>query len=363
MSGLLSNVMTDMKGAGSGLLSNVMADVEGTGTGTGSNFFSDIMTDMKGMEQNLLGPDYLYWKRILKPSDMGMSADGNLETLASDVGGLINYVEVLVTGNAGSTTGGPLGDKFFLKTGGQCTDVASGKKVDRYIYIDNVPNGNIPFISSGLGGTDFTEFEGLIPGLLGDLGKLNPLNLFKSFMTGDNPDCMSVTLQTIIPVEDADLNDTGQDNVGSQTQYLAVADVKNMDPCIFPGKTNPADPSLTCKEAFMSRRIDDSSSSDDEGGAAFGNIFSTHSTHNKKKSGCNALSNYKRIDCINGNGGNGGNGKRRIKSKASPKALNAMDDLSKLPDDMYVRAFYILMTAFSLYVFYRLTKRISNARS
>jgi hypothetical protein len=40
-----------------------------------------------------------------------------------------------------------------------------------------------------------------------------------------------------------------------------------------------------------------------------------------------------------------------------------MDDLSKLPDDMYVRAFYILMTAFSLYVFYRLTKRISNARS
>ena len=98
-----------------------------------SSFFSDVMTDMKGMEQNLLGPDYLYWKRILKPSDMGMSADGNFGALTNDVNGLINYVEVLVTGNAGSTTGGPLGDKFFLKTGGQCTDVASGKKVDRFI--------------------------------------------------------------------------------------------------------------------------------------------------------------------------------------------------------------------------------------
>jgi hypothetical protein len=312
------------------------------------------MTDMKGMEQNLLGPDYLYWKRILKPSDMGMSADGNFGALTNDVNGLINYVEVLVTGNAGSTTGGPLGDKFFLKTGGQCTDVASGKKVDRYIYIDNVPNGNIPFISSGLGGTDFTEFEGLIPGLLGDLGKLNPLNLFKSFMMGDNPDCMSVTLQTIVPVADADLNDTGKDNVGNETQYVAVADVKNMDPCIFPDKKNPADPSLTCTETFTSRQKDASSSSDDEdygntGGN--GNMFSMQSTHNKKKSG---LSNYKNFE------------KRRNKTKtksSSIKTFNMMDDFSKLPDDMYVRAFYIFMTAFSLYVFYRFMKRISSARS
>jgi hypothetical protein len=231
--------------------------------------------------------------------------------------------------------------------------------VDRYIYIDNVPNGNIPFISSGLGGTDFTEFEGLIPGLLGDLGKLNPLNLFKSFMMGDNPDCMSVTLQTIVPVADADLNDTGKDNVGNETQYVAVADVKNMDPCIFPDKKNPADPSLTCTETFTSR-MDASSSSDDEdygntGGN--GNIFSTHSTHNKRKNGCK-LSNYKRVDCNNGNKKN-----RRNKSKTSMKAFNTMGDFSKLPDDMYVRAFYIFMTAFSLYVFYRFMKRISSTRS
>jgi hypothetical protein len=311
-----------------------------------SNFFSDVMTDMKGMEQNLLGPDYLYWKRILKPSDIGMSSDGNFGALTNNVNGLIDYVEVLVTGNAGSTTGGPLGDKFFLKTGGQCTDVASGQKVDRYIYIDNVPNGNIPFISSGLGGTDFTEFEGLIPGLLGDLGKLNPLNLFKSFMMGDNPDCMSVTLQTIVPVADADLNDTGKDNVGNQTQFVAVADVKNMDPCIFNDKKNPADPSLTCTETFTSRmdakNRDRDSSDDDDSNDAGG--------HMSKK---NKLKNYKKF------GQNGNNNKRRNKLKNSNIMNN---DLSKLPDDMYVKAFYVFMTAFSLYVFYRFMKRVSKTR-
>jgi hypothetical protein len=169
-------------------------------------------------------------------------------------------------------------------------------------------------------------------------------------MMGDNPDCMSVTLQTIVPVADADLNDTGKDNVGNETQYVAVADVKNMDPCIFPDKKNPADPSLTCTETFTSRRIDHSTSSDDED-SAFGNMFST--THNKKRSG---LANYKNFE------------KRRNKTKtktksSSIKAFNTMGDFSKLPDDMYVRAFYIFMTAFSLYVLYRFMKRISNTRS
>jgi hypothetical protein len=239
-----------------------------------------------------------------------------------------------------------LGDKFFLKTGGQCKDVASGNKVDRYIYIDNVPNGNIPFISSGLGGTDFTEFEGLIPGVLGDLGKLNPLNLFKSFMMGENPDCMSVTLQTITPVTDANLNDTGKDNTGSQTQFVAVADVKNMDPCIFPNKINPADPSLTCTETFTSRKnnnLSDESGSDDDSNDASCNMSNRHK-----------LKNYKKFEQ---------NNTKQRRNKLKNLNINSiMNDLSKLPDDMYVKAFYVFMTAFSLYVFYRFMKRVSKTR-
>lgn len=315
----------------SGILSDIMTDVKGTGSG----FFSDIMTDMKGMEQNLLGPDYLYWKRILKPSDMGMSDDGNFTALANNIGGLINYVEVMVSGKGGSTTGGPLGDKFFLKTGGQCTDVASKKLVDRYIYVNNIPSGNIPFISSGLGGTDFTEFEGLIPGTLGDLAKLNPLNLFKSFMMGENPPCMSVTLATVTPVTDANLNDTGQDNNGTETKFVAVADVKNMDPCTFPSKMNPADPTQSCSETFINSGYDSDSSSS--------------SSSSKQKSKCKYK--YAKIPK---------NKKIRKNKKKLEKAGSGEIDFSKLPDDLYVKAFYACISVFSLYVLYRFIQRYNK---
>jgi len=299
-----------------------------------SGFFSDIMSDMKGMEQNLLGPDYLYWKRILKPSDMGMSDDGNFGALANDIGGLINYVEVLVSGKGGSTTGGPLGDQFFLKTGGQCTDVASNKLVDRYIYINNIPSGNIPFISSGLGGTDFTEFEGLIPGTLGDLAKLNPLGLFKSFMMGENPPCMAVTLTTVTPVTDGNGNDTGQNNNGTETKFLAVADVTNMDPCTFTSKTNPADPTQVCSETFVNSKYDDCDSD-------------SSSSSSKQKSKCKYK--YSTIPKIKKY--------RKNKNKSGKIASSGEIDFSKLPDDLYVKAFYACISVFSLYVLYRFIQK------
>ena len=303
-----------------------------------SNFFSDIMTDMKGMEQSLLGPDYLYWKRILKPSDMGMSADGNFSALANNIGGLINYVEVLVTGKGGSTTGGPLGDKFFLKTGGQCTDVASNNLVDRHIYVNNIPNGNIPFISSGLGGTNFTEFEGLIPGTLGDLGKLNPLGIFKSFMMGQNPPCMSITLNTVTPVTDANFDDTGRDNNGTETKYVAVADVKNMDPCTFPSKTNPADPTQKCSETFVNSKYDSDSDSS-----------SSSSSSSSSKQKCKCKYKYSTIPNI-----------KKYRKNKNKVEKTIMQDFSKLPDDLYVKAFYACISIFSLYVLYRFIQRYNK---
>ena len=116
-----------------------------------SNFFTDILKNAKEVEEELLGPDYPYYKYIKNPSELGMSGDGSLKQLGKDIDGLVNYVELLVSGKGNaSATGQPLGDKFFLKTGGKCTDKSTGQEVDRYIYIDNVPAGNIPFISSGI---------------------------------------------------------------------------------------------------------------------------------------------------------------------------------------------------------------------
>jgi len=205
-----------------------------------SNLFEDVLNDAKGVEQQLLGPAYPYYKNIKTPSQIGMSDNGSISTLASDINGLIQYVEVLVTGNSkASSTGGPLGNKFFLKTGAKCKDVATGNQVDRYIYIDNVPAGNIPFISQGLG-VNFSEFKGLIPGAMGNLNALNPFALSQAFLSGSVPDCQELTMQTI-----------SIDNVSSSdTNYVTLTDIQNMDPCIFSNGKNP----LTgngCQETFQ----------------------------------------------------------------------------------------------------------------
>ena len=93
-----------------------------------SNFFKDAQKNVKQLEEDLLGPDYKYFKFIKSPEEMGMSANGSLGTLANDIGGLIGYVELLVAGGGNaSKVNGPLGNKFFLETGAKCTDLASGE--------------------------------------------------------------------------------------------------------------------------------------------------------------------------------------------------------------------------------------------
>ena len=107
-----------------------------------------------------------------------------------------------------------------------------------YIYIDNVPEGNIPFISAGLG-QNFSDFRGLIPGVLSNLNALNPYKMMQAFFAGSKPDCQPIELQTI------DINN----NKSTETHYMALIDIQNMDPCSFPKKTNPIT-KAKCKQGF-----------------------------------------------------------------------------------------------------------------
>jgi len=197
-----------------------------------SNIFQEVLTDVNGLENKLLGPSYPYWQNIKSPSQIGMSSEGSLSAMGRDIDGLIQYVEVLVTGGGNaSTTGGPLGNKFFLQSGGKCLDVKNCKdpndtstcpSVDRFIYINNVPQGNIPFISSAMG-ENFSEFKGLIPGTISNLNAINPFAMMQSFMAGSTPPCQEVTLETI-----------NVNNVKStETHFVTVVDLQNMDPCNF----------------------------------------------------------------------------------------------------------------------------------
>lgn len=211
-----------------------------------SNFFDNVLNDANNVQQQLLGPDYSYWKKINSPSEIGMSSNGSIGALAKDVSGLVSYVELLVTGKGrANKTGQPLGNRFFLKTGATCSDVKTNNKVTRYVYINNVPTGNIPFISQGLD-MNFSEFKGLIPGALSDMNGLNPFKIFSSFMTGTNPKCQELTMQTT----PSSINN----NKSQQTEFVTIDDIKGLDPCIFTlnGKRNPVS-NKTCREALHNR--------------------------------------------------------------------------------------------------------------
>lgn len=168
-----------------------------------------------GPESNFIGPDYPYASNIKPPNEMHMGTSGG--RINANLSGLINYVNILVSGNSkASKTGKPLGNKYFLKTIGECKATDTGKNVPRYIYINNVPTGGLGFISSQLANSK-TEFKGLIPGAMNKLNDLNPLGLMKSFKTGNNPECKKITLETI------DINN----NKSSETHYVAVVDIND----------------------------------------------------------------------------------------------------------------------------------------
>jgi hypothetical protein len=205
-----------------------------------SNIFKDVLTDVNGVEERLLGPDYPYYKYVRTPSEIGMSSEGSLSALGKDIQGLTAYVELLISGKGNaSATGEPLGNKFFLNTGTKCTNKLSGEDEERHIYIDNVPSGNIPIISSGLG-VNFSEFKGLMPGVISDLNTLNPFTIFQAFLSGSKPDCQELTMETI------DIHN----NKSTETHFVSLIDIQNMDPCVFPNKQNPIS-NQSCRETFL----------------------------------------------------------------------------------------------------------------
>jgi hypothetical protein len=206
--------------------------------------------------ESALGPGYDYWKNIKSPSEMGMSPAGTMSALNNDVNGIISYASLLIDGNSNaSKTGEPLGNRFLLKTMAKCRNVESDRTkpeseknpiyVPRYIYVDNVPDGTIPFISSGPDGGKMKDFRGLIPGAIGNLAAFRPSGFFRAFTMGNYPDCIKITLRT----KDNNNND------GVQTEYVAVADILNeistdnmpngnpvnrvTDPCKFKGYEHP----------------------------------------------------------------------------------------------------------------------------
>jgi hypothetical protein len=161
------------------------------------SFFDEIEKDANNISKEYLGPDYNYHDKIKNPSELGMSGKGDMKALSRDIAGIVDYIEILVSGTGpASKTGTPLGNKYFLKTAAQCKNYKDKSLQTRSMYINNVPTKSIPIISN-LSGMQFPDFRGLVPGVLEDIYSINPVKMFSAFTEGDEPMCAQVELDTV----------------------------------------------------------------------------------------------------------------------------------------------------------------------
>jgi hypothetical protein len=210
----------------------------------------------------ILGPSYDYSGHVKSPTEMGMSSAGNFPTLADDIGGLLGYVDLLVGGQCSLGTcaskrlnnadgsyageyGKPLGNQFFLDTPVKCKDIATKEEVTRSIYVNNIPDGQIPIVSDVGNGASFDDFKGIMPGIMSNIAQIKPMQILMAFVTGTSTACQAVTMPTM------DVND----NPGTDRRYITNTDISVMPISWFSGGVPPKSSyDLSDPEGFQTMR-------------------------------------------------------------------------------------------------------------
>lgn len=129
---------------------------------------------------DLLGPDYSYADNIQGPGSLGVGSAGTFGQLGTNASAIEYYVKALITGDP------PLGNQFFVNTGGTCT-APDGQLRSRYNYVNNMSSGSaaLPAAMSEIG----SDFNGLIPGVVDDIEGLDPLYIFSAMASDASPQC------------------------------------------------------------------------------------------------------------------------------------------------------------------------------
>ena len=183
--------------------------------------------------------EYSYVKSIKTPKDLKISGKGTLYQMTNNVSGLIHYIDLLVQGKSkASKTGQPLGNKFFIRTGSSCKNIDTDASEDRFMYINNRPNGALPILKQL--GIKSNTLRGLIPGVLENTNAIDPSAIAKSLSGGLTPKCMEVELETI------DKNNKS----AKEKRFVSVQDIENMDACDFGSKGKNPVTRKRCGEGF-----------------------------------------------------------------------------------------------------------------
>lgn len=147
----------------------------------GSNsLWSNMESGADSVTTDIIGPAYSYADNIPGPDSLGVGDNGSFSQLNSNLSAVGTYVDTMIQGDP------PLGNRFFVNTGGTCT-APDNSIQSRYNIINNMPSGSeiMPAGFKSLG----SSLNGLIPGIVGDIEGLNPYYMLKSLMADGNPKC------------------------------------------------------------------------------------------------------------------------------------------------------------------------------
>ena len=178
---------------------------------------------------DFLGIDFNYGNAIKNPAELGMGTGGEKFLDGTSLGqnfiGLGNYTEVLFTEKTNALkSSGPLGNRYFIETDKLCSGLdQTDSSKNRYVLVDNRPP------------TYLTGGRGLIPSVLHNVARLNPVTIAKSLIP-ENPLSDS---NKCVPVKVIEKLQRDNGSIYDQTSeiYMTKNNIRDVNPCYFDGNT------------------------------------------------------------------------------------------------------------------------------
>ena len=179
------------------------------------------------------GIDFNYAKSFKLPSEMGMGTEGykfmdDDGNLGSNFTNVLKYGEALFVNNSAIKSGG-LGNRYFIETNKVCSNLPqTDSSRNRHVLLDNRGNSKV----------------GLIPSLMINVNRLNPLTIGKALIP-ENPlssydnDCVEVNVIEKLQNKNNNYNlqDYYSKNDSSKPVYMTKKNIRDVNPCFFDGNT------------------------------------------------------------------------------------------------------------------------------
>ena len=176
---------------------------------------------------DFLGEDYDYINAFYGPRDcvggVGPCMGPGGDKIISNLEGTVSYGNALLFESNASDPNrvikntGPLGNKYFINSDVDCK-TEDGRDVKRHIFVNNQPSGNIPFLKELTG--DGALPRGLIPGLMSNVARLNPIKLLSAF----NPEVGEAALCKERTVKEIRQRDNGTHRTETVKVYMTDGD-------------------------------------------------------------------------------------------------------------------------------------------